>query len=194
MTLSQPVWMLLCPPAHFCLFAPTRQQPHSTFGQNILKTPTAVEMKLKTSQNLKGCLEKYIKKNAPRKAQESRKFSVSKEKINIDEAVLQMWRQNQMVSKDLSKSFPKARCQQGPLCLFCSPSLFLFLSLSVCLCVCVCLSLSGWKCWVKTPSPSIAGNIQNSNGRSKRDATGDRNNRRHNVGSSWVKTLDVSRN
>lgn len=53
-------WMLLCPPAHFCLFAPTRQQPHSTFGQNILKTPSAVGIKLKTSQNLTRRLEKSI--------------------------------------------------------------------------------------------------------------------------------------
>lgn len=50
--------------------------------------------------------------------------------MNIDEAMLQMWRANQTAPKDLRKSFAKARHQQGPLCL--SHSLFLspFLSLS----------------------------------------------------------------
>lgn len=47
MTLAQPVWMLLCPPAQLCLFAPTQLQLNYTFGQNILRTPTAVKIKPK---------------------------------------------------------------------------------------------------------------------------------------------------
>lgn len=77
MTLAQPVWMLLCPPAQLCLFAPTRLQLNYTFGQNILRTPTAVKIKPKHEPEPEGISGKGLKTPPPPK----------KEKKSIENAL-----------------------------------------------------------------------------------------------------------